>query len=181
VRGGGVEVSTAGVLDAGVVGERGGLADAGDLDALGGRLLVDVVEVEMLRLRIVLAEGFRFGQAGEGIFAGDAGEGDGARDETVDRVGGKVGGVGRGGLLGFSGGDKDAEADGAGAGFLERLDVAEANLGGELVAFVDDRFGVSGAGLEGAGEDVGGELLEVGGGFGRHACSSWGYPPIPKR
>ena len=38
VRGGGVEVAAAGVLDAGVEGHGGGFDVAGDLDAVGGRL-----------------------------------------------------------------------------------------------------------------------------------------------
>ncbi len=69
--------------------------------------------------------------------------------------------------------DEDAQADGAGAGLLERLDLAETDEGGELIALVDDGFGVRGPGAEGAGEDIGGELLEVGGGdcFGRHSYS----------
>ena len=60
--------------------------------------------------------------------------------------------------------DEDAQADGAGAGFLQGFDLAEADERGELVAFVDDGFGVGGSGFEGVGEDVGGELLEIGGG-----------------
>ena len=48
--------------------------------------------------------------------------------------------------------DEDAQADGAGAGFLEGFDLAEADLGVELVALVDDGFGVGGSGFEGSGE-----------------------------
>ena len=170
VRGGGVEVAAAGVLDAGVEGHGGGFDFARDADAVGGRLLVDVVEVEVLGGGSMLAEGVGFGQAGEGIFAGDAGEGDGAGDEAVDGFGRKVGGRGAGGAVGFAGGDEDAQADGAGAGFLEGFDLAEADAGVELVALVEDGFGVGGAGLQGAGEHVGGELLQIGGGdgFSRH-------------
>ncbi len=66
--------------------------------------------------------------------------------------------------------DKDAEADGAGAGFFEGFDLAEADHGGELVAFVEDDFSVGGSGFEGAGEDVGGDGFQVDAGlsFGRH-------------
>ena len=53
---------------------------------------------------------------------------------------------------------KDAEADGAGAGFFEGFDLAEADERGELVAFVEDGFGVGGSGFEGAGEDVVGDF-----------------------
>ncbi len=48
MRGCGVEITAAGVLDAGVEGHGGGLDLARDADAVGGRLLVDVVEVEVL-------------------------------------------------------------------------------------------------------------------------------------
>jgi hypothetical protein len=72
--------------------------------------------------------------------------------------------------------DEDAHTDGAGAGFFEGLDLAEADAGGELVALVDDGFGVCGAGLKGAGEDIGGELGEVsdGGDFCWQGLSSLG-------
>ncbi len=128
-----------------------------------GGMLVDVVEVEV-EVAVELAELVGFGESGEGVFAGDLCEGDGAVDETGDALGGEVGGGGAGGALA----DKDAEADGARAGFLEGFDLAEVDERGELVAFVDDGFGVGGSGFEGAGEDVGGELLEVGLCFGGH-------------
>ena len=44
---------------------------------------------------------------------------------------------------------EDAQADGARAGLLQGFDLAEANECGELVAFVDDGFGVGGSGFEG--------------------------------
>ena len=69
-------------------------------------------------------------------------------------VGREVRGRGAGGALAFGGRDVDAEADGSGAGFLQCFDLAEANLGGELVAFVEDGFGVGGAGADGAADDV---------------------------
>ena len=49
---------------------------------------------------------------------------------------------------------KYAQADGAGAGFFEGFDLAEADERGELVAFVEDDFGVGGSGFEGASQDV---------------------------
>jgi len=116
----------------------------------------------------VLAELGGVGKAGEGVFAGDAGERDGAFDEAVDGFAGEVGGAGAGGLLS----DEDAQADGARTGLLERLDLAETDEGGELIALIEDDFGVGGPGAEGAGENIGGELAEVGGGgFGRHSYS----------
>src|SRR6185437_12930593 len=86
--------------------------------------------------------------------------------ELGDAFGGEVGGGGRGGALALGGRDVHPEADGAGARLLEGFDLAEANLGGELVAFVEDGFGVSGAGLDSSADDVRGELEEVGGGEG---------------
>ena len=69
--------------------------------------------------------------------------------------------------------DEDAQADGAGAGLLERLDLAETDESGELVALRDDGFGVAGPGAQRPGKDIGGELMEVGGGcgFSRHSYS----------
>ena len=96
--GGGVEVAAAGVLDAGVVGEGGGFGAAGDLDALGGGHVVDVVEVEV-EVAFELAELFGFGEAGEGVFAGDAGEGDGSFDEVGEAFGGEIAGGGAGTCL----------------------------------------------------------------------------------
>ena len=180
VRGCSVVVASAGVLDAGVEGEGGCLDGAGDLDSFGGRLKVDVVEVEALVGGVVLAEVGGVGKSGEGVLAGDAGEGDGAFDEAVARLSReKSEERGAGGSLS----DEDAQADGAGAGLLERLDLAETDEGGELIALVDDGFGVGGPGAEGAGEDIGGELLEVGGGWVAFflvgiltAYNSWGTP-----
>ena len=161
--GGGVEVASTRVLDAGVVGECGGFGAAGDLDALGGRHCVDVVEVEVL-IAFELAELFGFGEAGEGVFAGDAGQRNGSFDEASEAFGGEIAGGGVGYLLA----EKDAEADGSGAGFFELFNLTEADLGRELIAFVEDGFGVRGSGFEGAGEDIGGYSFEIGCDLGRH-------------
>ena len=61
--------------------------------------------------------------------------------------------------------DKDAEANGARAGLLQGFDLTEMNKRGELIAFVDDGFGISGSGFEGLREDIGGELFQVGGDY----------------
>jgi hypothetical protein len=58
---------------------------------------------------------------------------------------------------------EDAEAEGAGAGLFELLDLAHADGDGKFVTFAEDDFGVGGSGVEGAGDDVGGEGGEVGG------------------
>ena len=102
MRDGGVEVASAGVLDARIAGERGRFGAASDPDALGGWHLVDVVEVEV-KVVVELTELVGFGKSGEGIFAGDLGEGDGAFDETGDAVGREVGGGGARGMLGVPG------------------------------------------------------------------------------
>ena len=62
VRGGGIEVSALGVLDAGVGGECSGLGAASELDALGRGQGIDVFEVEVL-VTVELAE--LFAQAGQ--------------------------------------------------------------------------------------------------------------------
>ena len=114
MRGGGIEVAAGGVLDAGVDGEGGGLAAAGDLDALGGRKVMDIVEVEgeIGAIRgMVLAELAGVGEAGEGVFAGDAGEVERGLHEAVEGVGGEV----RRGDAGDAEAAKDAQAEGAGA------------------------------------------------------------------
>jgi len=101
---------------------------------------------------------------GEGVIAGDAGEGDGSFDQTSDGFRREVGGGGAGDLLA----KKNSKTDGAGARLLEGLDLAEADASGELVALVDDGLGVGGSGFEGSGEDVLGELMQVGFGFSGH-------------
>src|SRR5271156_6265033 len=54
----------------------------GGFPSLGGRLLIHIAEVEA-QIPFQLAELFALGQAGEGIFAGDAGKRDGAVDELA--------------------------------------------------------------------------------------------------
>ncbi len=146
MRGSGVEVGASGVLNAGVEGHGGGLGAAGGLDALGGRNLVYVVEVE-LQISGELAELFRLGQAGEGVIAGDAGEGDGSFDQTGDGFGEKS----EEEVLATFWPRKTTETDGAGAGLLEGLDLAEADASGELVTFIDDGLGVGGSSFESSG------------------------------
>ena len=75
-------------------------------------------------------------------------------DEMFDEMGEAFGGEVGGGCAGHVLADKDAEADGAGTGFFEGFYLAEADEGRELVAFVEDDFGVGGSGFEGASQDV---------------------------
>ena len=98
-----------------------------------------------------------FGQAGEGVFFGDMGQGQGAFDELADAVGGEVAGRGGGGACA----EKDAQAEAAGAGLLEGLDRAHADIDAELVAFADYCFGIRGSGFEGQAYDVGGEGFKI--------------------
>ncbi len=51
---------------------------------------------------------------------------------------------------------------------LSCFDLAEADESGELVALIDDGFGVGCSGFQGAGEDVGGDVFEIGSGLSRH-------------
>ena len=85
---------------------------------------------------------------------------------------GEVGGRGGRGAHAFVvlGLEVDADADCAGAGFLQPLDLAHADECFELVALGDDNFRVSRAGREGPLDGRDGELAEVGrdcGCFGR--------------
>jgi hypothetical protein len=148
---------------------------------VGGRLLVDVVEVEMLRGDIVLAEGAGSGRPAKGSSLVMRARVTAPETSRSMLSGEKSEEEGAGGAVG----DEDAQADGARAGLLERFDLAEADAGGELVALIDDGLGVRGAGLEGAGEDIGGEPFEVSGNqlFSRHR-RSWRiqrYPPPENR
>ena len=168
--GGGVEAAAVGVGDARVGGQGSGFAAARPLDALRAVEGVDVVVVEVQ----VAGNGAEFGglgKAGEGVFFGDFGQGHGAVDKLADAVGGQV----AGGSGGRAGAEKDAQAEAAGAGFLEGFDLAHADVDAELVALADDGFGVGGAGLHGQGDDVGGEGFEVEGGLvgGGRELGAW--------
>jgi hypothetical protein len=79
VRGGGVEVAAAGVLDACVVGHGSCFGATCDLNAFGWRHRVHIVKVEVL-IFFDLSKLVGFGQTREGIFAGDLCQGDGAID-----------------------------------------------------------------------------------------------------
>ena len=59
--------------------------------------------------------------------------------------------------------DKYPQANGARARFFQCLDLPQVDERRELVAFVDDGFGISGSGFKGLREDIGGELFQVGG------------------
>ena len=158
---GGVEVAAAGVLDARIVGHGGGLGATGDLDALGGRLFADVVEVEA-EVCFELAERWS-GSPAKGsslvmrasVMAPETSVSIASGERSEEEV------------LAARWPTKDAEADGAGARFFEGLDLAEADECGELVALVDDCLGVGCAGLEGFANDIGGKLLEIGAGYRR--------------
>ena len=56
---------------------------------------------------------------------------------------------------------KDAHADGAGAGFFQRLDLAQADQRGKFIAFADDAFGGGGASGHGPADDVLGYFSKI--------------------
>ena len=164
VRGGGVEVAAAGVLDAGVEGHGGGLGATGDLDALGGRHARSRRRSRGAGRRSSWPNSSRFGQAGEGIFAGDPRERDGSFDEARDRFVREVGGGGAGRALA----DEDPQTDCARAGLFQGFNLPQSHQRGKLVAFIDDSLGIGGSCLESAAEDIGGKLAEVRGRLSRH-------------
>ena len=92
MRGGGVEAAALGVADAGVGGEGGGLDPAGELDAFGGRHLLDIGEEEVLGGGSArhLAEGSLVRKPRERVLAADAGEVESSGDEAVERTGREV-------------------------------------------------------------------------------------------
>ena len=147
VGGGGVEVCAAGVLDAGIEGHGGGLAAAGDLDALGGghagrRRRSRGAEVGGVVLSRRLT---RSGRPAKGSAAGDFGELDGAGDEALDAVGREVGGGGAGGALTAVAAKKTRRPRAREPDSVSCLDLAEADVDGELFALEADGFGVGGA------------------------------------
>ncbi len=90
----GIEVRARGVLDARVIGHGGGFAATSDLDALGRRDRVHVVEVKRQRGDVIGAEGFALRKAGKGIDAGDARQLYSGFDDARDALGREVTGGG---------------------------------------------------------------------------------------
>ena len=157
VAGGGVEGSAFGVFDARVEIEGGFFGAAGIVDAIGAGERVDVFVIE-IEVGGELAELGGLGDASEGIFGGDLGKLESGVHHAVEAGRRKVTGEGAGGALAA----EDADSDGAGAGFFQGLDLAEADERGEFIAFADDAFGGSGASVHGLADDVLGEGAEVG-------------------
>ena len=122
-----------------------------------GGMLVDVVEVEV-QIAFELAELVRLRQSGKGVFAGDLRQRDRAVDEPRDAFVGEVGGRGARRVLS----DKDAQAHGARARLLQRLDLPQPHQRRELIAFIDDGLGVGGAGFEGLREHIRSKLFQIG-------------------
>src|SRR6185437_14849596 len=81
---------------------------------------------------------------------------------------------GAGDAIAIVSGDEHAQPDSARAGFLQRLNFAEANGGGELVAFADGDFGVGGSGVHRSRDDIGSELPQVG-----RKCGCCAHRPVP--
>ncbi len=154
VRGGAIEAGAARVLDTGVEGHGGGFATFGDGEAFGGRDAVGVFEEECLGGGVMTAEDIVVGETGEGVYAGDFGEGHGARDEAMYAGFAEIGGGGGSGALTAFGSAEDAQAEGARASLSKLFDLAEADVDVKFVAFVGHDFGIGGTGFEGALEGL---------------------------
>ena len=156
VAGGGVETSAFGILDARVGIERGffGAASVGDALLAGQRVHVAGIKIEVAGER---AELRGVGESGERIFGSNFRKFERGLQHAVEAVAGEIAGMGAGGALSV----EDANADGTRAGFFQGLDLAEADEGGEFVAFADDALGGGGAALHGAADEVLGEVFEV--------------------
>ena len=143
---GGIEGAAFGVGDPRVEVERGALGAAGVVDAIGCGERIDVVVIE-----VEIA-----GEGAELLGLGNAREWD-LREVTfasssaesimlLARPRRKIAGPGAGRALA----DEDAYAERLAAGFLQGLDLAQANHGGEFRAVANDAFGGRGAALHGA-------------------------------
>ena len=69
----------------------------------------------------------------------------------------EVAGIGAGSALS----EEDANADGLGAGFLQRLHFAQTNNRGEFAAVHGDGLGSGGSALHGATNNVGGDFRQI--------------------
>ncbi len=151
VAGGGVETSAFGILDARVGIERGlfGAAGVGDALLAGQRIDVAGIKIEVAGER---AELRGVGESGERIFGSDLRKLERGLQHAVEAVAGEIAGVGAGGALSV----EHADADGTRAGFFQGFDLAEADEGGEFVAFANDALGGGGAAGHGATNEVAG-------------------------
>src|SRR6266851_8482518 len=113
-----------------------------------------MVEIEIARERTQLR---RLGNPAERIFRSNLCQLQRGFHHAVETLAGKVAGVGAGSALP----EENAHADGLRAGLFQSFDLAEANQGGEFVAFANHAFGGSGAAVHGAAHDVLGEIAQV--------------------
>src|SRR5260370_39525598 len=113
-----------------------------------------MVEIEIARERAQLRS---LGNPAERIFRGNLCQLQRGFHHALETLAGKVAGVGAGSALP----EENAHPDGVRAGLFQRFDLAEANQGGELVAFANHAFGGSGAAVHGAAPDVLGEIAPV--------------------
>ena len=98
------------------------------------------------------------GNSGEWVFAGDLRQRQRRIHQLLHACRSQIAGIGAGGALS----KEDAHADALGAGFLQRLNLAETDDGGELAAVHGNDFGGSGSALHGAPDDVGGDFFQIG-------------------
>src|SRR5579863_9615591 len=149
VAGGGVERSAFGILDAWIEIERGFFGAARVVDAIRARQRINVfvIEVEIAR---ELAQLRCVGNAAERVFRSDLRKLECGLHHTIEAGWGEIAGVGAGGTLP----SEDSYADGARSGFFEGFDLAEADEGGEFIAFAGYALGSGGAAVHGAADDV---------------------------
>ncbi len=143
VAGAGIEGAAAAVGDARIGRETCGIGATRERDAVGSGQIVDIVRVDT-QISGELSEARRVGQAGEGIFRGDAREIDGATNEPFESRRCQI----ASGCRCRARADKDAQPGGTRAGILQTFDFALAHQRFEFIAFVEDDFGVGGAGGE---------------------------------
>ncbi len=118
-----------------------------------------MVEIEIARERAKLRS---LGNPAERIFRGNLCQLQRGFHHALETLAGKVAGVGAGSALP----EENPHPDGLRARLFQSFDLAEANQGGEFVAFANHAFGGSGAAVHGAAHDVLGEIAQVSFNFG---------------
>ena len=153
---GGVEGAALGVDDARVGVEGRFLGTARVVDAIGGGKRVDIVVIKV-EVALKFAELRNFWNSGERILAGDLSQRQRRVHQLLHAFRRQIAGVGAGGALS----EKNTDADGLGAGFLQRLHFAETDHGGEFAAVHGDGFSGGSSALHGAADNVGRNFLQI--------------------
>src|SRR6185369_9591459 len=155
--GGCVERSTFGILDAGISVERGLLSAARIVNAFFAGQGVDVFVVE-IEVAFNRAELIGLRDPSERIFRSNLREFKCGLHHAIDGVARKVTRVCAGGALPV----EDSHTDGFRSGFFERLDLSEANDGGEFIALADNSLGRGCATRHCTSHDVLRQVFKVG-------------------